>query len=155
MTTFVSQRNYQWFTFETIEVYSGNQKVTVARKYIENPNACTLVHTMNIIGNKWKPIVIYLLSNGPMRFGRLNLLIPTVSKKVLTQQLKELEADGLILRKSFAEVPPRVEYSLTEKSLGLLPVLKQLSDWAETNYPEIDFEECRIVEQPKPTYNKT
>ncbi|NRA91738.1 MAG: helix-turn-helix transcriptional regulator, partial [Psychroserpens sp.] len=118
----------------------------MARKYIDNPNACSLVHTMNIIGNKWKPIILYLLSNGSMRFGMLNTLIPTISKKVLTNQLKELENDGLILRQSYAEIPPRVEYSLTKKSLGLLPVLKRLSDWANDAYPEMDFEKCRIVE---------
>lgn len=127
----------------------------MARKYIDNPNACTLVHTMNIIGNKWKPIIIYLLSNGPLRFGKLNALIPTISKKVLTNQLKELEADGLLLRESFAEIPPRVEYSLTEKAIGLLPALKQLSEWADNAYPDIEFEECRIVEPSKSaTYSK-
>lgn len=118
----------------------------MARKYIDNPNSCTLVHTMNVIGSKWKPIIIYLLSNGAMRFGMLNTLIPTISKKVLTNQLKELEKDGLISRKAFAEIPPRVEYSLTDKSAGLLPILKQLSEWANESYPEINFEECRIVD---------
>lgn len=118
----------------------------MARKYIENPNACSLVHTMNIIGNKWKPIIIYLLSNGPMRFGLLNTLIPTISKKVLVNQLKELESDGLLIRESFAEIPPRVEYSLTKKAIGLLPVLKELSNWANNAYPELDFEACKIVE---------
>ena len=118
----------------------------MARKYIENPNACSLVHTMNIIGNKWKPIILYLLSNGSMRFGMLNVLIPTISKKVLTNQLKELESDGLLLRVSYAEIPPRVEYSLTQKSIGLMPVLKKLSEWANDAYPEINFEECKIVE---------
>ncbi len=118
----------------------------MARKYIENPNACSLVHTMNIIGNKWKPIILYLLSNGSMRFGMLNILIPTISKKVLTNQLKELESDGLILRESYAETPPRVEYSLTAKSKGLMPILKGLSDWANKAFPEINFEECRIIE---------
>lgn len=117
----------------------------MARKFIDNPNACTLVHTMNIIGNKWKPIIIYLLSSGPLRFGMLNALMPSISKKVLTNQLKEMESDGLLLRESFAETPPRVEYSLTEKSTGLLPALKQLSDWANRAYPEINFEECRIM----------
>lgn len=118
----------------------------MSRKYIDNPNACTLVHTMNLIGSKWKPIVIYLLSNGPLRFGKLYALLPTISKKVLTNQLKELEHDGLLLRKSFSEIPPRVEYSLTEKAKGLLPALRQLSDWANAAYPEIEFEQCKIVE---------
>ena len=118
----------------------------MARKYIDNPNACTLVHTMNVIGNKWKPIIIYLLSSGSMRFGKLLSLVPTISKKVLADQLKELEADGLIIRESFKEIPPRVEYSLSGKSKGLLPILKRLSEWAETTYPEIEFESCRIVD---------
>lgn len=119
----------------------------MSRKYIDNPNACSLVHTMNVIGNKWKPIIIYLLSSGEMRFGKLNAMIPTISKKVLTSQLKELEADGLINRESFAEIPPRVEYSLTEKSKTLLPVLRQLSAWAENTYTEMKFEKCRITEK--------
>ena len=126
----------------------------MSRKYIDNPNACSLVHTMNIIGNKWKPIILYLLSNGAMRFGMLNALIPTISKKVLTNQLKELEHDELLLRESFAEIPPRVEYSLTEKSIALLPVLKQLSEWANNAYPEMDFEQCRIVETEKEPAHK-
>ncbi len=116
----------------------------MSRKYIENPNSCTLVHTMNVIGNKWKPIILYLLSNGALRFGKLHVLTPTISKKVLTSQLKELEEDGLINRRAYAETPPRVEYSLTEKAEGLLPVLVQLSNWAEQNYPEVNFEECKI-----------
>ncbi|UOY06869.1 helix-turn-helix transcriptional regulator [Muricauda sp. SCSIO 64092] len=124
----------------------------MARKYIDNPNSCSLVHTMNIIGNKWKPIIIYLLSNGSLRFGQLNALIPAISKKVLTNQLKELEGDQLLLRQSFAEIPPRVEYSLTEKAIGLLPILRRLSEWADHTYPEIKFEECRIKEiQHNPT----
>ncbi len=122
----------------------------MARKYIDNPNACSLVHTMNVIGNKWKPIILYLLSNGSMRFGKLNALIPTISKKVLTSQLRELENDGLLSRQSFAEIPPRVEYALTEKAQGLLPVLRQLSDWAIEAYPDIQFEACRIIESEKP-----
>lgn len=119
----------------------------MSRKYIENPNACSLVHTMNIIGNKWKPIIIYLLSNGAMRFGLLNTLIPTIPKKVLTNQLKELENDGLLLRISYPETPPRVEYSLTEKAIGLLPILKQLSTWANDSFPELQFEQCKIIEE--------
>ena len=87
-----------------------------------------------------------------MRFGMLNTLIPTISKKVLTNQLKELENDGLLLRQSFAEIPPRVEYSLTEKAVGLLPVLRMLSDWANEAYPEMEFEQCRIIENGK-AYN--
>lgn len=80
-----------------------------------------------------------------MRFGKLNSLVPTISKKVLTAQLKELEIDNLIMRKSYSEIPPRVEYSLSQKAIGLLPILKKLSEWADETYPEMDFEECRIA----------
>ncbi|MEM9143457.1 MAG: helix-turn-helix domain-containing protein [Bacteroidota bacterium] len=121
----------------------------MARKYIDNTNLCTLVQTMKIIGNKWKPIIINLKYNGALRFGKLNTLIPTISKKVLTNQLKELENDGLLLRRSFAETPPRVEYSLTDKAITLLPVLRGLSEWANKAYPEIRFEECKIVSLKK------
>lgn len=117
----------------------------MSRKYIDNPNACTLVHTMNIIGNKWKPIIIYLLSNGALRFGKLLMFTPGISKKVLTEQLRELEDDDLIVRKKFNETPPRVEYSLSPKGLALLPILRELSHWAQTMYPEMVFEECRIA----------
>ena len=118
----------------------------MGRKYVDNPNQCTLVHTMNLIGNKWKPIIIYLLSNGPLRFGMLTVLVPTISRKVLAAQLKEMEQDGLLTRISFSEIPPRVEYSLTSKAKALLPALRAMSDWAKTSFPEIDFEECRIAE---------
>ncbi|MGV6831627.1 MAG: winged helix-turn-helix transcriptional regulator [bacterium] len=117
----------------------------MSRKIIDNPNSCTLVHAMNIIGAKWKPIIIYLLANGPLRFGKLLLFIPNISKKVLTQQLRELEDDGIIIRQRFQETPPRVEYSLSDRGNGLLPILKQLSLWTEKNYSEMEFEACKIV----------
>ena len=117
----------------------------MGRKIIDNPNLCSLVHAMNIIGGKWKPIIIYLLANGSLRFGKLLLFTPTISKKVLTDQLRELEEDGIIIRQKFAEIPPRVEYSLSEKGEALLPILKSLSDWTFEAYKEIEFEQCRII----------
>ncbi|WP_020529953.1 winged helix-turn-helix transcriptional regulator [Flexithrix dorotheae] len=117
----------------------------MGRKVIDNPNMCSLVHAMNIIGGKWKPIIIYLLANGSMRFGKLLMFTPTISKKVLTDQLKELEADGLIIRKKYAEIPPRVEYSLSDKGIALLPVLKALSEWTFESFEEVKFEKCRII----------
>lgn len=117
----------------------------MARKVIDNPNACSLVHAMNMIGGKWKPILIYLLANGSLRFGKLLMFTPTISKKVLTDQLRELEEDGLIIRTKFAEIPPRVEYSLSEKGKALLPILKMLSEWTVDSFEDIDFEACRIV----------
>ncbi|MEM6717989.1 MAG: helix-turn-helix domain-containing protein [Bacteroidota bacterium] len=117
----------------------------MARKIIDNPNHCSLVHAMNIIGGKWKPIIIYLLANGSLRFGKLLIFIPNISKKVLTEQLRELEEDGVIIRERFAETPPRVEYSLSETGKALLPILRQLSEWTVESFDEVEFEACRIV----------
>lgn len=117
----------------------------MARKLIENPNLCSLVHAMNVIGGKWKPIILYLLSNGGLRFGKLLYYTPSISKKVLTQQLRELEEDGLIIRTKYPEIPPRVEYSLSSKGELLLPVLKMLSDWTFSAYDDLEFEQCRII----------
>ncbi|MEM0939936.1 MAG: helix-turn-helix domain-containing protein [Bacteroidota bacterium] len=117
----------------------------MGRKVIDNPNLCSLVHAMNVIGGKWKPIIIYLLANGSLRFGKLLIHTPTISKKVLTEQLKELEEDGLITRERFAEIPPRVEYSLSKSGKALLPVLKLLSDWTFDTFDQIAFEQCKIV----------
>ena len=94
------------------------------------PN-CPVTYCLLIIGGKWKPIILYLLSNGVNRFGVLRRAIVGISKQMLTKQLRELEADGVIDRKVFAEVPPRVEYSLTEKGESLLPVIAAMKTWGE------------------------
>ncbi|WP_459213072.1 winged helix-turn-helix transcriptional regulator [Aquimarina rhabdastrellae] len=101
----------------------------MGRKLIENPNHCPMVHAMNIIGNKWTPIIIYILGERKLRFGQLVSYIGNISRKVLTEQLKDLEQSGVIQRESFAEIPPRVEYSLTERGKELLPILQQICTW--------------------------
>ena len=91
---------------------------------------CTVELTLNIIGGKWKPIILFHLGNGePRRFGELKRAMPNITQKMLTQQLRELEHDGLVHRQVYAEVPPKVEYSLTEFGLTILPVLQSLSQW--------------------------
>ena len=92
---------------------------------------CSLTRSMSIIGTKWKPIIIYVLQKRKVRFGQLDAYIPLITRKVLTEQLKELEDDGIVTRESFAEIPPRVEYSLTEKGLELLPILNSIIVWNE------------------------
>jgi len=94
-----------------------------------NLNACPMIHAMNIIGNKWVPIVIYTLGDRKMRFGQLAAYIDNISRKVLTEQLKALENEGIVFREAFSETPPRVEYSLTEQGEKLLPILKQICEW--------------------------
>lgn len=111
----------------------------IPRRIIENPNNCPITHAMNIIGGKWKPIILFLLSRGSLRFGKLVMFMPAISRKVLTDQLRELESDGLILREKFAETPPRVEYSLSSKSEDLVPILWSLAKWTASNSPEIEF----------------
>jgi DNA-binding HxlR family transcriptional regulator len=95
-------------------------------------NECPITATIDVIGGKWKPPILWLLLKGPMRFGELSKTMPAMSLKVLSKQLKELEADGIITRKAYPEVPPRVEYSLTEKGASLRPALTLLSEWSET-----------------------
>lgn len=116
----------------------------MSRKVIENLNQCSLIHAMNILGGRWKIIILYLLGSGKMRYGRFFVFLPKISRKVLTDQLRELEEDGLIIRKKYAEIPPRVEYSLSEKGKGFLPVLLELSQWTKKSYPDIEFEKYKI-----------
>lgn len=90
---------------------------------------CPLLVATNIIGNKWKPIILLVIKDRVMRFGHIAARINIISRKVLTDQLRDMEKDGLLLREEFKEMPPRVEYRLTEKGNALIPILKQLEDW--------------------------
>lgn len=91
---------------------------------------CPITASIDVIGGKWKPIIIWVLMEGPKRFGELNVTISGIALKVLSAQLKELEASGIVNRKVFAEVPPRVEYSLTKKGESLRALLNELSGWS-------------------------
>lgn len=90
---------------------------------------CPMTRAMISLGSKWKPIIIHTIQKRKLRFGQLDAIIPFITRKVLTQQLKELVEDGIINREEFAEIPPRVEYVLTEKGLSLLPILKSVCEW--------------------------
>lgn len=92
-----------------------------------------MVAALNVIGGKWKPMILHMLSAGTMRFGDLKKNIPPVSQKMLTQQLRELESDGIVKRTMYAEVPPRVEYSLTDRGRSLKPILDDLYEWGQQN----------------------
>lgn len=94
---------------------------------------CPVSATLEIIGGKWKPIILYYLSFGTKRFGEIAVRIPTISRKVLTEQLKELEKDGLIVRKKYKEIPPRVEYSLTNLGKSLSSVFDEMAAWSRKN----------------------
>ena len=95
---------------------------------------CPVTFCLSIIGGKWKPVILYCIANNVNRFGALQRAIPTITKQMLTKQLRELEADGIITRKIFAEVPPRVEYGISERGQTLLPVIKAMKDWGEAHW---------------------
>lgn len=97
---------------------------------------CPIRNVLARICDKWSLLVIYTLKNhmdGPLRFNALRKLIPDISQKMLTSTLKTLEADGYVTRKVYAEVPPRVEYSLTPRSETLIPIIDNLIVWAIDN----------------------
>ncbi|MEL6562272.1 MAG: helix-turn-helix domain-containing protein [Bacteroidota bacterium] len=98
---------------------------------------CALDVTMHFIGGKWKVIVIWYLRNGKKRFGELKSCIPDITDKMLSIQLKALEEDGLISRKVYAEVPPRVEYELTEEGTSLLPIVESIAKWGRTKAEKV------------------
>ena len=92
---------------------------------------CSLTMALQVIGGKWKPIIIARVSSSSKRFGQLDATIIGISRKVLTTQLNELVNDKLVTRTSFAETPPRVEYSLTDKGKELIPILKEIGKWGK------------------------
>jgi DNA-binding HxlR family transcriptional regulator len=116
-------------------IKTGNQMVTTtsAPRFISNPMDCPVTRAMSIIGGKWKPIILNVIGDRAIRFGKLNQLIPAISNKVLTNELKELESFGLIKRKEFKELPPRVEYKLSPAGLSLMPILHAMANWGKTN----------------------
>ena len=93
--------------------------------------ACPVETTLMMIGDKWKVLILRDLMHGTRRFGELKKSIGTVSPKVLTAQLRDMEEKKLLVRKVYAEVPPRVEYTLTETGYSLKPILDAMSAWGE------------------------
>jgi DNA-binding HxlR family transcriptional regulator len=91
--------------------------------------ACPVTATMSVIGGKWKPIIMWALHHGTRRFGELKSLIRGITQKMLTQQLRELENDGIIHREVYPVVPPKVEYSLTDYGRTLTPILNAMAKW--------------------------
>jgi len=90
---------------------------------------CPVETAVNLVGAKWKILIIYHLIGGVKRFNELRRLLPGVTQRMLTLHLRELEKDGLVVRDVYPEVPPRVEYSLSELGRSLTPILTQLGDW--------------------------
>jgi len=91
--------------------------------------ACPIEYTLDVIGGKWKPLILYHLFRGTKRFGELQRCIPDVTRRMLTKHLRELESDGIVHREVYQQVPPKVEYSLTKHGRTLEPLLNVMLDW--------------------------
>ena len=108
-----------------------NSTNTLNKKKIDA--SCGMAYTLSLIGGRWKPGILWRLITGKMRYSELRKALPDVSERILVLQLRELEKDGLVKRIVYAEVPPRVEYQLTEAGLSMKPMLKAISDWGINN----------------------
>lgn len=98
---------------------------------------CPVEATVDVLGGKWKAVILYYLFRGPKRFNELRRLLPDVTQRMLTLQLRELELDGIVHREIFKQIPPRVEYSLTEFGVSLGPIIVQMRDWGEAYMEQI------------------
>ena len=107
--------------------------------------ACPVEATLELIGGKWKGIVLYYLLEGRLRFSELKRKIACVTQRSLTKQLRELEADGLVNRIVYAEVPPRVEYELTDDGQSLRPIIEALKTWGDSH--ALKLIQNRMVEE--------
>lgn len=109
---------------------------------IHRPYGCSVEATLSVMGGRWKPVILFrLMESDCLRFNELRRRLPTaITQKMLTQQLRELEADGIIERRVYAQVPPRVEYRLTHHGRSLRPVLVAMRDWGVKHMAERIFE---------------
>lgn len=99
-------------------------------RYDSSPG-CSVEATLEVIGGKWKGVILYFLMQRTHRFGELRRLLPNITQRMLTQQLRELEEDGVITRTVYAEVPPKVEYSLSKFGKSLEPIVKMMGEWGD------------------------
>lgn len=109
------------------------------RIYDVQPTGCAMTTALEVIGGKWKGIILYHLRDDKKRFNELIRLMPNITQRMLTRQLRELELDGVVLRTVYPQVPPKVEYTLTPLGQTLAPVIQVLTDWGrlyEAQCPE-------------------
>lgn len=123
----------------------GNHKNSMNN--CDNDNIeCPINSALSLIGGKWKIAILYNLRERTMRFSELQRALPQVTQKMLTQQLRELERDGLLCRKVYAEIPPKVEYTITPIARKLEPILAMLCNWG-TEYRELRSTSCDKVKK--------
>ena len=103
------------------------------RYVYKNPENCPVTKIMSVLGGRWKFIILYTIRKSPKRFGQINQFIPSISNKVLTEQLRELEEDGIINRRVLSDrVPVNVEYSLSEKGKEIVPIINLMEKWGDS-----------------------
>lgn len=123
----------------------------MSKKAIRHDGPCPIERALDVFGGKWKPAVINCLEeHGTLRFNELKRQIPGVSQRMLTQQLRELERDGVVSRQQFMEIPPRVEYSLTDLGWSLGPLGKAIVAWGDANMPKVERARKKYDQQDKP-----
>ncbi|AZV49411.1 ArsR family transcriptional regulator [Bacillus halotolerans] len=98
-----------------------------------NKEGCPVEFTLDVIGGKWKGILFYHMIDGKKRFNEFRKICPSITQRMLTLQLRELEADGIVHREVYHQVPPKVEYSLTEFGRTLEPIVLQMKEWGDAN----------------------
>lgn len=105
---------------------------------MESRDTCQIALVLELIGGKWKGPIIWWVKDGPKRFNELKRLMPEITPRTLTKQLREMVKDGLVERNQFEEIPPRVEYSATKLCLSLVPLLDSLSAWGRSHQKTIE-----------------
>ncbi|GIP23350.1 helix-turn-helix domain-containing protein [Paenibacillus sp. J22TS3] len=118
------------------------KKNNVRKKYTVGVEAA-----LEVMGGKWKPLIIYHLMTGPKRTSELRRLVPGITQKMLTTQLRGLEKDEIIARKVYKEIPPRVEYTLTSYGWGLKPALDHLCYWGEDHLEKVHGDKSKVLEE--------
>ena len=114
-------------------------------------DCCPVEATLDLIGGKYKALILWHLSEGKLRFSQLRRLVHGATPKMLTQQLRELEANDLVLREVYPVIPPKVEYSLTELGKSLLPILVAMRDWGAEYLRGKDMQTCCFMMERDPT----
>ena len=120
-------------TYQTVSGQTNGGDLVKRRNY-----ECGLEAALDVVGGKWKPIVLWSLNLGPVRFGELRRKVHGISEKMLIQNLREMERDGIVSRHDFREVPPRVEYALTSFGISLADALRPLCEWGGEHMERIE-----------------
>lgn len=108
-----------------------NEKVIMTKTKTIRDDICPTETALSVMGGKWKEMILFYLADGTKRYNELKRLIPDITQRMLTKQLRDLETDGIIHRKVYPVIPPKVEYSLTDTGNKLKPIISALRDWGE------------------------